>query len=200
MPPPSFTWDPRTGRYRGPGGRLVRNDSLELALDRAINARQQAARALSASLRAGDIGLPEWQQGMRQAIKDVHLYSAALARGGWANMTPEDFGRIGPRVRFHYGKLQKFAEAIEAGLVLDGRFTSRVELYLLAGKTSWEDQYLRLQRDNLGRTEEFNQLNPADHCDECVGLQARGWVPIGTTPRPGTRQCLSRCRCRMLYR
>jgi hypothetical protein len=51
-----------------------------------------------------------------------------------------------------------------------------------------------------GKTEEENQLHPAEHCQSCLDEAARGWVPIGTLIPIGQRDCLGRCRCTISYR
>lgn len=200
MPSPEYTWNARTGRYVDARGRFVSRDSVQRSLQQAIANTRAKAQALTARLRSGDASLVEWEQGMRRLVKNVHLYSAANARGGWAQMTAEDWGHVGPTVRFHYGKLHQFAQQLGAGLVMDGRVTSRVDMYMLAGRSSYDDQDFRLQRDKLGRTEERNVLVAAEHCAGCVEQSARLWVSIGTLTRPGTRDCLSRCRCWVEYR
>jgi hypothetical protein len=200
MASPEYTWDAKLARYRNSAGRIVPRADVVGALERALDVAKGRARDLGASLRAGNISLAAWQQGMRVAIKDVHLYSAAVARGGWAQMTSEDFGYVGPRVRFHYGKLQAWAEQLQAGAApLDGRFTTRTELYLLAGRGSFDDQDLRQQQE-IGMQYERNILHAADHCFGCLEQSDRGWVPIGQLVRPGQRECMSRCRCTVAYR
>jgi hypothetical protein len=53
----------------------------------------------------------------------------------------------------------------------------------------------------LKREEERNVLGAADrHCAQCVECSDRGWVVIGTLPQPGSRTCMSNCKCRMEYR
>ena len=199
MPSPEYTWDRRLARYRGAGGRLVGRAEVMRALDHALAGTGERARALGQRLRSGQVGLPEWQQGMLAAIKDAHLYSAALARGGWAQMSSEDWGYVGPRVRFHYGKLQQWAEQLEAGTApLDGRFTARSEMYFLSARGSWDDQDMR-QQQAIGMTEEAN-VPHGENCPDCQEQTAMGWVPIGTLARPGQRACLSRCRCTVRYR
>lgn len=116
-------------------------------------------------------------------------------------MTPSDFGRVGRELRDQYGYLRRFARQIKSGdQRLDGRFRARVKLYAQSGLVSYTDAEAELAA-RMGRTEERNVIDPgAEHCEECKALSARGWVPIGTLPRPGRRRCLSNCRCRLEYR
>lgn len=202
MAPPRFLWNASAGRYIDSRGRFVPRRDVLASLEAALRAAKERMRSLSTRLVSGEVALSQWQQGMRVAIKDVHLYSAAAAAGGWAQMKAEDFGKLGPEIRFHYDRLQLFARAIQLGNRLDGEFFQRVELYVLAGRVSYWKQNDVTQRA-VGRTEERNVLHPADHCKgggSCVQESAREWVPIGSLIPIGERLCRARCRCTKEYR
>ena len=59
-------------------------------------------RRLSEDLRNGRISPRDWQTGMRGEIKRVHLNGAAAAKGGWAHLSPADYGWVGRIVRGQY--------------------------------------------------------------------------------------------------
>jgi hypothetical protein len=61
-------------------------------MDRAYAKEQRKIRQLALDLRNGDISLMVWRQLMRDAISNLHLYSAAVVRGGWAQLTQSDWG------------------------------------------------------------------------------------------------------------
>jgi hypothetical protein len=72
---------------------------------------------------------------MRRHVKNVNLNAIALERGGWANLTPSDFGRVGQIVREQYGYLRGFANDIASGKQrLDGTLGTRAKLYSQAGQ------------------------------------------------------------------
>ena len=195
----AYTWNVQAQRYVGPDGRFVSRQVVIDGLDYALDSAKLRGRALSAQLRSGTITLVDWEQGMRQVVKEVHLYSAATARGGWAQMSYTDFGNMGPQLRYQYGKLANFAREIQSGYPLDGRFMQRTELYLLSGRSSFHLQDERVQRE-AGMTQERNQLASGDNCYGCVTETRRGWVAIGTLVPPGRRTCLGRCKCIVQYR
>lgn len=169
------------------------------ALDTALMREQRKISRLAIELRTNRITINQWQLAMRTATKNVHLYSAAAARGGFAQMRKSDFGRVGAALRKQYTYIDRLAGEIGGGLPLDGRFLSRVQLYAQSGRSSYVDHDMRLHRD-LGYGEERSHLGVADHCDECVAADAMGWQPIGSITPIGSRQCLSRCKCSMSYR
>jgi hypothetical protein len=194
-----YTWDERAGRYRGPGGRYVSARDVRGATDGALDAANTRIRGVSSQLRAGSITAEEWALAMRAEIKRVHLWSAAAARGGWAQMTPADFGRVGAIVRRQYEYLNGFARQIAAGLPLDGRFLSRASMYGEAGRGTFE-HFNRLERAEHGEEEVRNVLGNAEHCPDCFSETARGWVAADDMSLPGSRQCRSKCKCRLEYR
>lgn len=201
MPPPRsrFKWDPSTGQYRRPNGRFVPRTEIRAVLDKAIDSGSSRIRDLGIALRDGRITQRAWAVEMKTTMKSMHLYSGAAAKGGWAQLTNAELGKIGAQLKDQYKYLDKFSAQLRTGLPLDGRFLSRVELYAEASRGTYmaiEEREMEL----LGREEYRNLLGAADHCDDCLDQTARGWVKIGELIEVGDRQCLSRCRCVFEYR
>lgn len=123
-------------------------------------------------------------------------------------------------------RLQGLIDQIKAGEASEAQAINRVGMYGQAGYQTFEE----VRRNSHKRAvappepvtpggappsakgtalfiEERNILDPlAEHCKDgdytlgCVEVTASGWQPIGTLPEPGTRTCVSRCRCFMQYR
>jgi hypothetical protein len=125
-------------------------------------------RALAESLRTGQITLEEWELAMRALSKEVHLYSAAAARGGWAQLSPDDTGRVGRIVRDEYRWIRNFRTEIEDGLPLDGRFAVRTELYAQAGRETFHKVERQVQ---LEQGQHARALHPGRR-----GSLRRAWV------------------------
>jgi CubicO group peptidase (beta-lactamase class C family) len=185
--------DARTGRY-------LSNRDVRKALDATLVAPAGRARALAEALRERRISLAEWQTQMMREIKTVHLWGAATAKGGWAQLTPADYGRVGQRIREQYAYLRTRAEAIATGAqALDGNFVSRMELYGLAGRATYHATETR-EMELRGMTEERSVRGDGDSCAGCVAAAALEWQPIGSVVPVGQRNCLSRCRCWLIFR
>lgn len=197
---PHFAWDPRSQRYRDARtGRFLPRKAIRAAMDGALGSAQKRVRALADQLRDGGSSLQDWQIQTAQSLKEIHLYSAALAKGGWDQMSPADFGRVGNVLRDQYGYLRNLAVAIAGGLLLDGRFGQRMTMYVQAGRAT----YHRTERAEMalrGFNEERNLRSAADSCAGCLAASASGWVPIGTLTPVGSRDCMSNCRCALEYR
>lgn len=194
----NFTWDPTVQQYRGPNGRFVSRAEIRAALDKALDQERIWTRVLAQDFRLGRITLMQWRQEMRDVIKNVHLFSAALARGGWAQLTQADYGRVGNVVRGEYGYLERFAVGLSNGSIpTDGTFVDRATMYAEAGRDTYH-QVQRVAMSEAGWKFESNKLNPAEHCTgsgSCVEQTERGRVPIGKLIPIGRRRCLRKCRC-----
>jgi len=199
-PWPKYTFSVATGRYRGPGGKFVPFKEIRNTLDKAIDSASSRMRSLSESLQKGNISLNDWERGMRENIKNVQIYSASAARGGWAQMTPADYGKVGTRVKEQYRYLDRFAGQIRSGeMPLDGRFLSRTDLYSEASRKTYH-VFDEIEKQDRGYNEYRNIKGTADHCEQCVELSYMNWQPIGSLPEIGDRICMARCKCYWQFR
>lgn len=147
------------------------------------------------ALSSGAITLDAWHLAMRQSIKLMHLWAAAAAKGGWAQLTAADYGRVGASVLFHYRRLQAFVTQLAAGLPIDGRAAWRVRMYAQAARATFHAIELNVTRA-AGYLYERNVINPtSENCSECVDITNLGVQPIGSLKRPLTRICLTGCTC-----
>lgn len=200
MAVPPFRWNSTAGRYVTPSGQFAKRSDVRAYLDTALQRAERRVMLNASDLQARRITLAEWQTETRDAVRLIHLYSAAAARGGWAQMSPAEFGHVGAELRFQYEKLQAFALEIEAGLPLDGRFLTRAGMYAQAGRKTYTraDQRVHAER---GYDQELNVLDKAaETCEDCRAETAREWVKLGTLVRIGERRCRVRCRCRLRFR
>lgn len=201
MPGP-FRWDRAVARYRDTRGRYVPAAQVRGWLDTALETAGGRIEALTASLRAGTLDLVSWEVAMRREVKNVALYSAAAAKGGWAQMSDADYGRVGQYVRSQYEYLRGFAQDVQAGRqARDGRLLSRAGLYGDAGRPLYHRIEIAEQRVR-GMTERRNIRYKGDSCAGCEEAAAAGWVSItgGGIAEIGERDCRTRCRCSWEFR
>lgn len=198
---PTYTWSARSQRYRHIAtGRWVGRDTVRRALDTALQRSQADILRLGRDLQVGRLSLAEWQVATAKQLKAAHLASAAAARGGWAQMTQADYGRVGYRLRAEYGYLTRLAGQVADGTqALDGRFLTRLAMYAQAPRGTYHAQE-RVGMREAGYTQERNVKAAGDSCQGCIDQTARGWVALGTLIQVGSRDCLSRCRCTIQYR
>jgi hypothetical protein len=200
MADPGFRYNARAYSYVDPQGRFLSRAQVRDTLDNALANNGLVMRDLTQQLRDGKIRLADWQTAVAREVKNVHLYSTAAAKGGWANMTPADYARAGQRIEAQYRFLRGFAEDVASGKQpLNGAALSRAVMYSEAGRNTFH-HVERQEMEIRGMTEERSVIHPADSCEDCIEQDEAGWQPIGEAVPIGERQCLTRCRCTMDYR
>lgn len=201
---PKYRYNAAAGRYIGRDGRYVPQVKVVRAVERQITATEKRMLGLSERLKNEEINLQTWRTGMLQELKTLHLANAAAAKGGWAQMTPVDYGRVGGKLQREYEYLNRFASQVQYGTQpLDGHFTQRVRMYAGAARDTYQSTRDEVA-DDLAFDEERNVLGNAEHCsgadNGCIEQSALGWVKLGTLVPIGSRLCKTNCRCRKRYR
>ena len=197
-----YRWEPNagvSGRYRDTStGRYVRGATVRRELDRYLDAADPA-KALAEALRGRQVSLADAEIAFRRMIKNTHLNAVALERGGWSNMTPADFGRVGQIVREQYGYLKNFGLDIASGKQrLDGTLGVRAKLYSQAGRNS----YYRSKAANMsgGVTHQRSIRSARDSCRQCLDLDRKVFrIDDASFPLPGQRICRANCQCHLEY-
>ena len=69
---------------------------------------------LAEQVYTGEVTIGAWEESMKQAIRGVSTSVAAIAKGGWDEMTFAEWGRLGTPLRNQYKYLHGFAETIFA--------------------------------------------------------------------------------------
>ena len=191
-----YRWEPSagaSGRYRDERGRVVAASTVRRELDRYLDTADPA-KALAEALRGRAVNLADWEIGMRRVVKNTHLNAIALERGGWANLTPSDYGRAGQIIREQYGYLKGFANDIASGKQrLDGTLGVRAHLYSQAGRNS----YYRSKAENISDrvTHQRSIRGKRDSCWQCVELDRKVFrIDDSSFPLPGRRVCNHNCQ------
>lgn len=155
------------------------------------------SKKLAEALRDDTITLAAWLVGMRLLLKRLHAQAALIAG-------EVDQALVTARIEEQYGYLDGFAADIqekdEEELSV-AAIIARAALYAgAAGATFW----LAAQGQEAEATEVRWNMTPAEHCDDCIALDARGWMPIeelgGQVPGDGQTICRTNCRCYLEYR
>jgi hypothetical protein len=151
------------------------------------------------ALIAGSLRLAGWFRAMRDALVPGH-FAGALAVLDDPDPPPADLDAIVAEANRQVGYLGRFrGEIATASHILGPATLARAEMYAgAAWAVGMNVQRAEKIRDGLAS--EVNRLGSADHCPDCIAQTLAGWVPIGTLIEPGSRQCLTRCRCWLEYR
>lgn len=198
---PGYGYDPRV---RGYGyvdlgtGRFVSKQTIHGLLqdqaDRSAGTMAELARAAT----QGTLTPRQFFEAMQREVKLAYNVDAALARGGWGQVTAADWGRNGARLKDEYRRLRDFAQDIADGKITEKQAAARAKLYAdSAYKRYWEIQ--QEQQGKAGMDQEHWQTVGDERvCPVCSGYEALGWVPVGSLPTPGDPH--AGCRCEKLWR
>lgn len=174
-------------------GQFVAETVVVNELERHVSATFDALETMTTRLYRGDITLAQWQTGVAQELKDAHLAQAMFARGGKANMTSVEFGRVGGTLADEYRYLAGFADDIAAGRVSEAQAIARIRQYGRATRQSYWNEYRLASRGLIAW-----RLNPAEHCGDCLNLAAGSPYRVDalpTVPGAGSTQCRGNCKC-----
>lgn len=198
-----WTWSVSARRYRNTAnGRFIGVRQMRELRETFLRAQREETNALATRLSSGELTLQQWTLSMRQIVKNSHIDSAILARGGRRQMTQADWGTLGAQIRFQYQKLQEFAQDVAAGRLSEAEIRRRSRMYVDAARSSYHTGGQGAARE-AGLDEERNVLHAAESCEgvrSCQGETRRGWVELGGLIPIGQRLCGPACQCEIIYR
>lgn len=192
----TFTWDSKSQRYRGEQGRFVRRQAITDALESVRNEGRKRVAQLTTDLREGKINVAQWQISMRDEIKAQHLLHAGIAKGGKAQLSPSDLGRIGQLTRVQYERLNNYARQVANGVKAPN--IGRSQMYINAAYSTFAETEKRLKRD-AGYELARRVTNSKEGCEECAAIESEGLMPIDELPKIGEQICLTNCLCEIEY-
>ena len=195
-----WRFDPVTGFYLTRRGQRVPWHKVRSIMLRVTQQAENEILFIADEVRAGRMLVGVAQTEVQQRLKTIHLAAMALAKGGWAQLAPTDYGRIGGILKREFGYLNKLFVGIGEGTVKqDGGLTRRLSLYARAARNT----YFRGVRDTYakkGFDQGRSKLRPAEHCSDCVDQDALGWQAIDKLVPIGERKCTRNCKCVVYFR
>lgn len=198
-----YTYDKAATRYRDNAtGRFIAESVVRGQMEsyNRMVVRDNVDR-LTERLVTGKATLEQWQTGMAREIKDAFIVNAQIGRGGRAQMTQADWGRVGGNLKREYEHLNQFAAEINTGKLTEREVANRARLYADGARKIFFTEQTMSKAESPELTQERRVLNIAEHCMDCVAYAGQGWQPIGSLPNPGEASaCGSNCRCFKEYR
>jgi hypothetical protein len=148
----------------------ISDEDIQKLLNLRVDIFYDKSDKLAEQVFTGELTIGAWEETMRAELRQLHSSAAAIAKGGWDNMTSADWGRLGTPLREQYKYLHGFAntiaeqaetislKAIQARARMYGRATGNTAALIQAGAV-------------------IESLLP--------------WIP-----GDGSTRCLVNCRCR----
>ncbi len=210
---PKFGWLRKVGQFiNKTANRILGRADVAAKAERLVGlATADHLTPLAVSLSEGTVSLPVWQTGMRQNIKNLYLNQYMLGRGGRAQMTQQDWGRLGQMLKDQYQFLDNYAVDLSKMDVLEREayIRNRSQLYANASNEAFE-RGRSAAAQSLGFDEVNWNLTPAEHCETCLERAAMGPGPVGPRggfmdggqevwPADGTSICRTNDKCFLSY-
>lgn len=141
-----WVWLPDLGRYRDlNSGRFVSSDQVRAWAQESIAASGNAAREAAGMLANGSLNTGDWEQVIRQELKDEYIRQYVLSKGGVEQMTSQDWGSVGGMLSDQYRYLDAFADQVAEGNLTEGQIAARAEMYFNSANEAWERANARAQ-------------------------------------------------------
>lgn len=202
---PGYAWDERLHNYVDlSSGRMVSRSAINDLLRTATDAAAETMGNLGRKVANGAITPREFYEALQTTVRQAYNANAALARGGWAQMTPADWGRNGHALRMEYERLRNFAQEIQEGRLSltqrplsEAQIVARARLYAdSAYGRYWQIKDERAREDGMreGRTRTAGDDRV---CQICKGEERKGWQTIDNFRPPLYH---GGCRCEAEYR
>jgi hypothetical protein len=192
-----LSFDKAKGIYRTASGKEIPYAYVRGAVDAVADDTKARLLKQTNSYLQKKTSFAAWASESEDLIRKSLVASGQIAAGGRAQMNAVLNGRLGAAVKFHLQKFREFGLAIERGELSDAQILERISMYADATVAVFEGMRLGVMLD-AGFTEARTILAAAKHCDDCPKLV--NWMPIENYPPPGTRACLTRCRCGSEFR
>ncbi len=188
------------------GTEYVSRVALRELIDKLLDHTKREATRIAQRFDAGDITAAEFELLMRELLRDAHVVSGTVGRGGRERMSFSDWGKIGNKIRSQYEYLAKFRAKLERGALSKAATVSRARSYIGAVYTSFADgvatAYEEAKASGFVPKGDMVRLvqNSKEGCEECNNDAAEGWIPEADMSPLFTRICGDYCLCELEWK
>lgn len=194
-----YVWDAQLRLYRRKSDNtIVDDETLDAMIDDATIALALLWKKRATDYMTDKITFDEFFVGTRAEIASMNLAMVALAFGGLAIATEDDYRDFLSVFAAQDSYFYRFAVQIAAGLLSEAMIAARLSLYASANFGIYQNAKVT-RETRAGMTVYRRLLGRADHCEDCVEYASRGWQLVGSLPRIGDSICKARCKCRFQF-
>lgn len=131
-----------------------------------------------ALLLLGIITLNVWESRMRDALQDAAVIQYVVGRGGFDQMTNEDWRWLDTWLVTQYGFLNGFAQDIATGALSEAQIAARSYLYFSSAVSAFERGRMKGQHEDLNLSR-----FPGDCTSQCCARDRCFWRYVRRTDR-----------------
>jgi hypothetical protein len=118
----------------------------------------------------GIIALGVWEEGMRRALQDASVIQYAVGRGGFDQMTDDDWNWLDSWLLIQYDFLNGFSHKIATGVLSEAQIAANSYLYFSSSVAAFEQGRMKGQDVNLNLTR-----HPGDCTSQCCARDRCFW-------------------------
>jgi len=203
---PNYAYDKRLHNYVDLStGRMVSRSVIVDALRDFINSRDLVLENLSEMYANGILSREEFYVAFTNEVANSYKAAAALSQGGWHNLTPSHWGKVGRELRDEYQRIVNFIDDIDNGRYIDTDGNMQIAAIrnrAVAYNSSAYGMFWRLKDEEMMNDDAITEerwwaILDETTCERCARFHAMGWQPKGTFPPPPLHPS---CRCGKSYR
>ena len=197
---PDYVWDDKVRAYRYVDtGEIVSDEQMQDLLDDLYDEAADEMAGLARDAVEKKMTAVLFLLAAAFLLKQLYNVFAALAVGGWARMTADDWLRNGVLLSSEYQYLAGMAQDVQAGNLTAVQADARIRLYMGRAYARYWELLVR-ERMTLDTYTLYRWMDVRDEkeCADCPQYADQGWVRVGTlgtVPGAGATECLGACRC-----
>lgn len=193
---PGYSWDDKLHNYvNDDTGRMIKRSEVGDLLRETTKAAEDRMGELGRLFANDQISPRAFYEAMQEEIKLATNTNAALAKGGWAQLTQADRDANETQIRQEYARLWQFARDKQDGLLTPAQIEARANLYTNTTYSRYWEIMTEQERLRGMTQERLVTVGDDKVCEECTGEAANGWVMIGMYNPP----IHPGCRCDVEY-
>lgn len=193
---PGYSWDDRLRNYvDNDSGLMVKRSEITDQLREVTKEHERQIADYARMAANGDMTPRQFYEAMQEEIKLATNANAALAKGGWAQLTDVDIRANEDQIRAENARLWQFAREIKDGELKPAAIEARANLYANSTYSRYWEITSEQQRERGMTQERLVTMGDDRVCEECQGEAGKGWQPIGTYIPP----IHAGCRCDVEY-
>lgn len=193
---PKYTYDSRTGQYRGAGGRFVSSSEIAIVVAETIDQLGDTLSSCADNLIRDRLSVANFQLSVASELKNTFIQLSQLASGGGIIDKAVDDG-LGKQL----SRLDKFGQAIGRGDLSVPQIKARARQYANSARVLFfQIEVLSKARSGI-KTGKRILDSQAAHCSDCLRYAGLGYVSLADLISPGTNcECNTGCKCSVVYR
>lgn len=198
-------FDRKKRAYVTESGRVIPRPELRAKIDKLLDYTKRQAARIAERYDAGEITGEQLNEQMRSLLKDSHIVSSVVGRGGREQMTSSDWGRVGQKLRRQYEYLNGFQKRLQSGTLSKAASTSRAKSYISSVYISFAESRMVADKEGAAEQPSGKEMlcrlvqNSKEGCAECNADAGDGWVPVSEMKSIGERICEEFCLCEIEF-